>query len=164
MQDSDALLLVNPDLVLGFAEAATGRRGYEAMRAFAKQLIIGASRDEGAEDLTEVFSKDLLEIFGLRVLTNISFSNEARRYRWVFSEQWVQDPDEWAARGCSGLILVGMDDDAEFFFLEASEASDLLQEWNGVLTVPQAYEGLTRWADQWRALLGGQDGTVGRQG
>lgn len=145
-----------PGFVVGMAEAATGKKGFEALRQFSKQLVIGATRDEGDEDMQAVFARPLVRIFDREVLTHLTFANEADRFRWVFMEPWLLDPEGWREAGCDGLVLVGMDGDARFFFVPMEEALTVLQESGPavVLTVRVGHELLDGWEAQWTALRG----------
>lgn len=146
-----------PGFVVGMAEAATGKKGFEALQLFAKQLVVGAVRDEGDEDMPAIFARPLVRLFDrVEVLAHLTFANEADRFRWVFTEQWLLDPEGWRAAGCDGLALIGMDGDARFFFVPMEEALMVLQESGTatVLTVPVEHELLIGWEEQWTALRG----------
>lgn len=148
-----------PGFVIGLAEAATGCKGYEALRQFSKQLVVGAARDAGDERMEEVFARPLVALYGVfGVLTHLAFANDADRFRWLFlSEPWLLDPMGWEAAGCDALVLVGMDGDAKFFFVPMDEALSVLQDSDGavVLTMPTTHPLLARWADMWANLRGG---------
>lgn len=146
-----------PSFVMGMAEAATGKRGYEALRQFAKQLVIGALRDEGDEDLQEVFKHEFVQVNGRKVLARMTFANDAGFFRWLFDEPWARDAGAWAERAVDGLVLIGMDGDARFFYVPADEALSVLQESGtmSVLTLRAEHAVLEKWAAQWTALLGG---------
>lgn len=162
-----------PSFVLGMAQAATGEKGYAALRQFSKQIVLGASREQGDEDMRAVFARPLVRLFDrVDVLTHMTFANEAGRFRWVFTESWLLDPDAWGRKVCHGLVLVGMDGDARFFYVTGQEAPYVLQMSGNaiVLTVPVKHELLDRWETQWTALCGrgsggfhgaetGEDGT-----
>lgn len=148
----DLSLDASKRLVIGLAQAATGARDEaEALRQFSKQMIIGASRDKGDENLDEVFSRDLVSIFSsLNVLTGMTFLNQADYFRWDFSAYaWVSDPSQWGA--CDGLALIGMEADARFFFVTAKEAATLFVG-GSVLAIRAGHADLGRWEEQWRAL------------
>ena len=146
-----------PQFVVGIAEAVTGKRGYEALRLFSKQLAIGATRDAGDEDMSEVFARELTRLYDrVEVLTRLTFANEASRFRWLFDEPWLLDPAAWQERGCEGLVLIGMDGDARLFYVPAEEALSVLQTSGSmfVLTVRVDHADLDRWEVQWHALRG----------
>lgn len=144
-------------LVRQFAEVITGEKGDDALQQFSKQLVLGASRTRGNEVLTEVFQEELLAVNGLKVLTKMTFEI-AGRFRWSFSENWLNDLGAWEKRDCAGIALVGMQEDARFFFLtkdDAFSSIDDSEDGTFVLNIPIDHALLRNWEAQFSSLKRG---------
>lgn len=143
------------EFVTGLAEAATRDRGFDALRKFAKQLVLGASREVGHEDMEQVYCRELTRVFDkLEVLARLTFANEGGFFRWYFPEVWVACREEHASRSCDGVVLIGMDGDARFFFVGADEFSVQMQTVDSTMLVRSvSHPDLERWEQDWRALV-----------
>jgi hypothetical protein len=145
--------------VVGIAEAATGEKGYVALKHFAKQLAIGAVRDVGTEYMPAVYARPLVRLFDREVLACLTFADEADCFRWVFTEPWILDLAGWQETGCDGLALIGMDGDARFFFVpRADEALGVLQESGAaaVIRMHVDHAQLLKWEALWGELCRGE--------
>jgi hypothetical protein len=167
---------IQQSMIKNVAKVLTGHSGNEALNRFAKQLVCGACKAKGFWDhsndsLQDVYERDWVMLGTFNVLTRFSFKNEAGSYSWDFGggvvegkalsgfaskkgrhSNWVGDGAKkvWEEFNVTGVVLVGFDEDIEFFYLPASEFLALEKDR---LVYRGGSTQLLNWAKAWDALM-----------
>jgi hypothetical protein len=176
MTDGRRVNAVNQALVRNIAKFLTRHQGTESLNRFAKQLVVGAVGLKGFEDhqnddLKSVYDCAWVRLGHFNMLTRFSFLESGGSYSWDFAggvsegqklsgfasskgrtSKWVGDGAKklWEADKLTGVVLVGMNDDALFFYLNRDEFLALDKDR---LTYKADSEELIRWSKAWDALV-----------
>jgi hypothetical protein len=166
----------NQELVRKMAIVLTGHHGAESLNRFAKQLVIGAARDKGFEDrqnndLKAVYELPWVRLGHFNLLTRFSFMGPGGSFVWDFgggvtegqklggfasskgrTSKWIGDGAKkiWEENNLTGVVLVGLNDDVQFFYVDRDEFLALDSDR---LSFKVGSEELERWSKAWVALV-----------
>jgi hypothetical protein len=168
-----------PDLLRRMAQLLTGHKGSEALNRFGKLLVVGAARNKGFEDkqndnVRDLFDHPWVRLGHFSLLTRFSFK-EGKRYQWDFASgvsegqhldgfasskgrmsKWVGTGAKklWEENGITGVVLVGMAEDVEFFYVGKDEFLAMDKDrLSFVVDGLASSEELVRWKHAWEELV-----------